>query len=119
MTLSTCEKPALIIIDMVKDLFDPEETPELRSAAEVARDRSLVLDLIQGTGGELVVELGAVDMPMQKLTDLKTGDLIPLDKSLHSPLRVLVQGKPVFRGFPGKLNKQRAVKITERLFEED
>lgn len=38
MTLSSCEKPALIIIDMVKDLFDPQRNLPIASHAAAIID---------------------------------------------------------------------------------
>lgn len=103
----------------VKDKLDPDETPELRSPQEVGRDRGRVLDLIQGTRSDLVVDLGEVEMNVNRIMSLQEGDLLPLGKSIHSPLEVRVQGKPVFHAVPGRRNRFRAVKITERLREED
>ena len=77
------------------------------------------LDLIQGTGADMVVELGNVEMNLNRILELQQGDLLHLGKSVHSPLEVRVQGKPVFQGLAGRRNQYRAVKITERIREED
>ena len=109
----------LAAIDPVRDQLDPDETPELRSDHEVNRDRGQVLDLIQGTGADMVVELGNVEMNLNSILELQEGDLLQLGKSVQAPLEVRVQGKPVFQGLAGRRNQHRAVKITERVREED
>ena len=109
----------LAAFESVRDVLDPEDLPELRSAEEVRRDRSCVLDLLQGTTAEVVVDLGSVDLNLRRIRDLAVGDMIQLETAVGSPLRLSVQGKPVFMSVPGKLNKNRAVRLTERIREED
>jgi len=50
--------------------------------------------------------------------EMKEGEVIPLFKSLQSPLVLEVQGKPMYIGQAGKMNQNRALKLTERLAEE-
>ncbi|MBU0742400.1 FliM/FliN family flagellar motor switch protein [bacterium] len=102
----------------VWDRFDPEEISEYRSAAEVKRDRMMLFEAIKGTTVDVVVKLADISLTFQQILELKEGDTIPLFKSLQSPLELEVQGKPMFRGLPGKLNQNRALKLTERLAEE-
>jgi len=102
----------------VLNKFDPEEISEFRSAADVKRDRLVLFEAIKGAEADAVVKLADIAMTFQQVLELKEGDTIPLFKSLQSPLVLEVQGKPMFMGLPGKLNQNRALKLTERLAEE-
>ena len=62
--------------------------------------------------------LADINLTFQQILELKEGDTIPLFKSLNSPLALEVQGKHMFSGLPGKMNQNRALKLTERLPEE-
>ncbi len=102
----------------VWDKFDPEEISEYRTPEEVKRDRLRLFEAIKGTSANVVVKLADIDMTFQQILELQEGQTLNLYKSLQSPLQLEVQGKPMFIGLPGKLNQNRALKLTERLAEE-
>jgi flagellar motor switch protein FliM len=102
----------------VRDVFDPEETVEVRSGQEIERDRGQILNMIQGTSSEMVVRLGEIDMPLDRVMALKEGDLLPLNQTVDSPLTVLVEGREVFLAEAGRINQNRAVKLVRKLDEE-
>lgn len=102
----------------VRDVFDPEETVEVRSGHEIERDRGQILDMIQGTSSELVVRLGEIDMSLDRVMALREGDLLPLNQTVDSPLTVLVEGREVFLAEAGRINQNRAVKLVRKLDEE-
>ena len=99
--------------------FDPEENSEFRTPEEVRRDRQLLFEVVKGATADVVVNLADVNLTFENVLELKEGDVLPLYKSLQSPLVLEVQGKPMFRGLTGKLNQCRALKLTERLEEEE
>ncbi len=103
----------------VWDKFDPEENSEYRSPAEVRRDRLMVFEAVKSSQAELVVNLAEINLCFQRILELSEGDMIPLGRTVNSPLVLEIQGKPMFQGQPGKLNQMRALKLTERLEEED
>ncbi len=102
----------------VWDKFDPEEISEYRSPAEVKRDRLLLFEAVKSTTADVVVKLTDLNMTFQQILEMKEGEVIPLFKSLQSPLVLEVQGKPMYIGQAGKMNQNRALKLTERLAEE-
>ncbi|MBC8425663.1 FliM/FliN family flagellar motor switch protein [bacterium] len=102
----------------VWDKFDPEENSEYRTPEEVRRDRLRIFESIKGTAACVVVKLADIDMTFQQILELQEGDTLSLYKSLQSPLVLEVQGKPMFMGLPGKLNQNRALKLTEKIAEE-
>jgi flagellar motor switch protein FliM len=103
----------------VWDKFDPEENSEYRSPAEVKRDRLMVYEAVKGSKADMVVNLAEIDLTFQHILELSEGDTLNLGKSVNTPLVLTVQGKPMFKGLPGKMNLNSALKLTERLEEED
>ncbi|MBF0443133.1 MAG: FliM/FliN family flagellar motor switch protein, partial [Oligoflexales bacterium] len=49
--------------------------------------------------------------------EVKVGDIVQLDTDATTPLSVLIEGVSKFRGIPGVLKGNRAIRITESLIE--
>ena len=52
---------------------------------------------------------------MRDLTELAVGDIIILDHEANKPLNITVEGIHKFRGVPGVVRGNRAIKITETI----
>lgn len=102
----------------VHSLFDPEEKPELRSQAEQQQDQQQILNLIQGTRGEIVALLSQLETNLDAVMRWSEGDLIHLPQPVDAPLVVEFQGKSMFRAEAGRVRQNRAVKLIEKLNEE-
>jgi flagellar motor switch protein FliM len=102
----------------VRDVIDPEEQVEVRSPDEVHQDRNQILDMIQATSSELVVQMGEISMPLDRVLALEVGDLMHLPQSVDAPLTVLIEGREVFLGEAGRINQNRAVKLVRKVEEE-
>jgi flagellar motor switch protein FliM len=102
----------------VRQLFDPEVEVELRTPAEVRRDRQQILELVQSTDSEVVARFAQLQLSLQQIVALKEGSVLPLTQPVHAPLVVEVAGKPLFLGEAGRVNQNRAVKLTRRIPEE-
>lgn len=102
----------------VRDVFDPEEHIEVRSKNEVDQDQAQILDMIQATSSEVVVQMGEISMPLERVLAMQEGDLLHLPQSLNTPLKVLVEGREVFLGQAGRINQNRAVKLVQKLEKE-
>jgi flagellar motor switch protein FliM len=102
----------------VRDLFDPQEHAELRSEEEVDRDRRRVLHVIQGTDCDIIVKFAELKANLEWILRLQEGDVIPLKQMSDAPFRVEIAGKDAFWGEAGRLNQQRAVRLTQRISEE-
>ena len=109
----------LTAFESVWDKFDPQDSTDYRTPEQITRDRRQIFELLQGAEADVVVKLADIDMTMEQVLALSEGDVIPLYKSVRSPLLIEVEGSPMFRGLPGRLNQSRAVKIIERLNEEE
>jgi flagellar motor switch protein FliM len=76
-----------------------------------------IKEQIMQTNANLLVKLGEADITVDDLTHLNIGDIIQLNTDATTPLDVLVEGVPKFRGIPGILKGNRAIKVTESLIE--
>ena len=76
-----------------------------------------IKEQIMGTSANMLIKLGEADIHMRDLVNLEPGDIIQLDTDATLPLDVLVEGVPKFKGIPGTLKGNRAIRITESMFD--
>ncbi|WP_141730934.1 flagellar motor switch protein FliM [Oligoflexus tunisiensis] len=76
-----------------------------------------VKEQIMQTTANMVVKLGEANIQVRDLMNLEVGDIIQLDTDATMPLNVMVEGIPKFKGIPGLLRGNRAIRITESMFE--
>lgn len=76
-----------------------------------------VKEQVMQTTANLVVKLGEASIQMRDLLNLEIGDIIQLDSDATMPLSVLVEGIPKFKGIPGLLKGNRAIRVTESMFD--
>ena len=76
-----------------------------------------VKEQIMQTTANLVVKLGEADIQMRDLLNLEVGDIIQLNSDATMPLSVNVEGVPKFKGIPGLLKGNRAIRVTESMFD--
>lgn len=63
---------------------------------------------------ELVAHLAHAKLTSAELVNLSVGDVIVTEKDVNEGLDVLVEGRPMFQGFPGVYRGHRAVRVTEQ-----
>lgn len=76
-----------------------------------------VKEQIMQTTANIVVKLGEASIQVRDLLNLEVGDIIQLDTDATMPLSVLVEGVPKFKGIPGLLRGNRAIRVTESMFD--
>jgi len=76
-----------------------------------------IKEKIMQTWSNVLVRLGDADLSVEDLVNLQVGDIIQLDTDATMPLEIMIEGIPKFRGLPGLLRGNRAVKITEAMYE--
>lgn len=69
---------------------------------------------IKETGVEMVVELGVAQITAQRLLGLTVGDVIQLKQDVTQDLVAKVEGVPKFKGRPGVVRGNQAIKIGQR-----
>ena len=68
-----------------------------------------------GTRVNVACTIGHAWVNMRDLTELAVGDIIILDHEANKPLNITVEGINKFRGVPGVVRGNRAIKITETI----
>ncbi len=76
-----------------------------------------VKEQIMQTAANMVVKLGEAHIQVRDLMNLEVGDIIQLDTDATMPLDVLVEGIAKFKGIPGLLKGNRAIRVTESMFD--
>lgn len=76
-----------------------------------------IKEQIMGTSANILVKLGEADITLRDLLELSPGDIIQLNSDATMPLDILVEGIPKFKGIPGLLRGNRALKIVESLID--
>ncbi len=76
-----------------------------------------IKEQIMGTSANVLVKLGEADITLRDLMDLAPGDIIQLDSDATMPLDIQIEGIPKFKGIPGLLKGNRALKIVESLID--
>lgn len=64
---------------------------------------------------EVRAQVGGVDLPLERVLELRAGDVVPLGSRASSGVVVCVEGVPVHRAHPGRSGSRRAVSVLERL----
>ncbi len=74
--------------------------------------------ILEQTEVELIVELGHTDHTFGDLLSLQENDIFTLNTGPHDPITVNIESVPKYRGFPGIVNGNRAVELTETIIPE-
>ncbi len=121
--MDTVEGPVHVAIPQsafapVREVFDPRDVQERRTAPELREDRRRILDMVRSTSSELVVVLGEVEMNLEEVVKLAPGDILHLPQSVNGPLQVRIEGQTAWLGEAGRLGQKRAVKLIRQLTKE-
>ena len=74
--------------------------------------------ILEKTEVELIAELGHTDHTFGDLLSLQENDIFTLNTGPHDPITVNIESVPKYRGFPGIINGNRAVELTETIVPE-
>ena len=80
--------------------------------ADSEDDRLKLTDRLQHANLPLLVELGSATITVAELLELRTGDVIRLDRSVEADLPILAGKRARFLGRPGTLGGNRAIQVT-------
>jgi len=121
--LDTVEGPVEIAIPLsafgpVRDIFDPQDAIELRTAGELRDDRRRIMSMVRTTGSELVVTLGELGTNLEDILNMAVGDIINLPQAVEAPLMVRIQGQDAWLGDAGRVGQHRAIKLIQQLSKE-
>ncbi len=63
----------------------------------------------------MTAKLGSAKLTVSELLQIKPGDVVPLDRSVHDPVDVEIGGKIRFKGFLGAFRGKKAVLVDQRI----
>jgi flagellar motor switch protein FliN/FliY len=104
--------------DQLENEVSPIDLQELdpRSAdARASRWSERKLALIKDVKVGISARLGATEIPVAKLFELRDGETVRLDNRVDEPIELLVEGKVVARGQIVVVGESFAVQISEIL----
>lgn len=90
---------------------EPYAVSEPKAAADRNEPKLMSADLPV----TLTVELGRINLPLSRLADLKTGDLLELGRHSREPVELTSNGRLVARGELVQIDTELAVRITNVL----
>ena len=64
---------------------------------------------------KITVQLGTARITGKQLLSLRVGDTIQLEQDAHDDVLALVEGVPKFKGVPGVVDGNQAVKVTQKI----
>jgi len=102
----------------VREIFDPSDIKETRNTGELREDRRKILEMVQGIGSELVVQLGQFDTNLETILNLSTGDVLDLPQPVDAPLTIRIAGRDAWLGQAGRVGNHRAIKLIQQLTKE-
>ncbi len=69
------------------------------------------IEQVREASVQLTVDLGRATITGGDLINLAVGDVIMMDQDVNQPLTIRVEGIPKFRGFPGVVRGNKAIRI--------
>jgi flagellar motor switch protein FliM len=98
-----------IVVKMLRHKFDQQWS--VRKAEATQLDHSRLLNLIRGASVNLDARLGQQTLRLDRMLDLKEGDVLAFDHPLSKPFDVTLNGIRKFRGEIVTNGRKRAVEI--------
>jgi flagellar motor switch protein FliM len=75
--------------------------------------------ILEETEVQMIAELGHTVHTFGDLLSLQQNDIFTLNTGPHDPITVNVENVPKYKGFPGIINGNRAVELTEVIVAEE
>ena len=102
----------------VREIFDPSDIKESRNHEELRDDRRKILDMVQSSGSDLVVQLGQFETNLETILNLSIGDVLDLPQGVNKPLNIQIAGRDAWLGEAGRVGNNRAVQLVRQLTKE-
>jgi flagellar motor switch protein FliM len=121
--LDTAEGPLQFAMPLsafgpVREIFDPSDVKESRNSDELKGDRRKILEMVQGSGSDLIVQLGQIETNLENILNLSIGDVLDLSQGVETPLKIQIAGQDAWLGEAGRVGNQRAIKLIQQLTKE-
>lgn len=106
--------PYFMMEPILKKLIDQNYITSLKKKPD-EYDTQLVKKTLEQTEVTFSAEIGSANIPVKDFVELKEGDILVLNKSIHSPLNAYIGKSKKFLGVPGKSNRKMAFRIEQIL----
>ena len=90
-----------------------------QTPARIRENMAVMKQQMETTYLPVIAELGKAAISVRELMDLKTGDVIKLNKRINQEIEITIADKRKLAGRPGSVEGKKAVRITRQLTEED
>ncbi len=100
-----------IVVKMMRHKFDQQWSMRKSKASEAEQSR--FLRLLQEASLTIEARLTGVDISVRNLLELKEGYLLTFDRSIGSPIELLVNGRQQYFGQVVSTNKKRALLVEQ------
>lgn len=109
----------LVVLTPVLDQISQQTRFTRRMAPRLAQlTRNLIYKTVRKAKVPLDAILGRVLLPVEDITRLQVGDIIPLGSDVKEPIVVEVGGLPRYKARPGRRSEQSAIQITDLILDE-
>lgn len=108
--------------NLLTDIFNIIDRRKNISLDEEKKDENIkesIMDSIRGSALRVDAQLGIVEISLEDLYNLHVGDVIDLNKPKDSEVSLYVEDQPWFTGRLGVYKKNMAVKIENRIAEDE
>jgi flagellar motor switch protein FliM len=90
-----------------------------QTPARIRENMAVMKQQMETTFLPVVAELGKAALTVRELMDLKSGDVIKLNKRINQEIEITIANKRKLAARPGSVEGKKAVRITRQLTEED
>jgi flagellar motor switch protein FliM len=102
-----------LMIKMMRQKFDRRQAT--RKSESTAEDQGRVFDLIMPSRVTADVRLPKQQIRAQDLLALEPGDVLTFDMPVDSPVELVLNGRPCFRGSVVRAGQKRAFSVSEEI----
>lgn len=102
-----------LMIKMMRQKFDRRQATKKSEAS--AEERGRVLDLLMPARVNADVRLPRQQIRTSDLLALEEGDVLTFDMAVHSPVELVLNGRPCFRGSIVRSGHKRAFSVTGKI----
>ena len=103
------------VLETVIDQLSTQQIYQTKGKISSIEDKQKILNKLSNTDVKINVILGNTDITVGEFVDLKRGDVIKLDNSVHDNLLVKVNNIPKFLGRPGVRKNKVSISILDKI----
>jgi flagellar motor switch protein FliM len=83
--------------------------------AKDSHNKEVIMSHIKDTQIDMVGVFGEAGLTFREILNLQVGDVIKLNQSVDSDIKICIGGKPRYYGVPGIIKNKKHIKVTKAL----